>query len=70
MLQRSLRTVKISQLFSRSAKADYLSLYETSESIYHFICDCKEDYIGMCHLRLMHHRIHGHGQPSKRGEVF
>jgi hypothetical protein len=47
MLQRSLRTVKISQLFSRSAKPDYLSLYKTPESIYHFICDCKEDYIGM-----------------------
>ena len=65
----ALRTVKISQLFSRSAKADYLPLYETPESINHFICDCKEDYIGMCLIPL-HHRIHKHGQPGRGGEHF
>ena len=64
-----LRTVEISQLFSRSVKADYLPLNETSESIYHFICDCKEDYIGMCLIPL-HHRIHKHGQPGRGGEHF
>ena len=32
----SLRTVKISQLFSRSAKAENLSIYDTPECIYHF----------------------------------
>ena len=65
----ALRTVKISQLFSRSAKADNLSIYDTPECIYHFVCDCKEDYIGMS-LRPLHHRIHEHGQSGRKSEVF
>ena len=41
----ALKTVKISQLFSRSAKPEKLPVYDTSECIYHFVCDCKDDYI-------------------------
>ena len=65
----ALKTEKISQLFSRSAKAENLSIYDSPESIYHFVCDCQEDYIGMC-LRPLYHRLHEHGQPSRGGEVF
>ena len=40
----ALKTVKISQLFSRSAKANNLPFYDTPECIYHFECDCKAGY--------------------------
>ena len=60
--------LKVSQLFSRSAKAQNLYIYDTADCIYDFICDCK-DYIGMS-LRPLHHRIHEHGQPGRGGEVF
>ena len=65
----ALITVRISQLFSRSAKANNLPFYDTPECIYHFECDCKADYIGMS-LRPLHHRIHEHGQKGRGGEVF
>ena len=65
----ALRTVKISQLFSRSAKAKNISIYDTSECIFRFVCDCKEDYIDMS-LRPLHHRIHENGQSGRKSEVF
>ena len=65
----ALKTVKISQLFSRSAKPEKLPVYDTSECIYHFVCDCKDDYIGES-LRALHHRIHEHGQKSRGSAVF
>ena len=65
----ALKTVKVSQLFSRSAKAQNLCVFDTPECIYQFICDCKVDYIGMS-LRPLHHRIHEHGQSGRGGEVF
>ena len=65
----ALRTIKISELFSRSAKAKNISIYDTSECIFRFVCDCKEDYIGMS-LRPLHHRIHEHGQSGRKSEVF
>ena len=65
----ALRTAKISQLFSRSAKPLHLFMYKTPECIYNLECVCKEDYIGMS-LRPLHHRIHEHGQPSIGGKVL
>ena len=65
----ALKTVQISQLFSRSAKPEKLPVYDTSECIYHFVCDCKDDYIGES-LRALHHRIHEHGQQCRGSAVF
>ena len=65
----ALKTVKVSQICSRSAKTQNHSIYDTADCIYHFICDCKDDYICMS-LRPLHHRIHEHGQPGRGGEVF
>ena len=65
----ALRTVKISRLFSKWAKAEKLSFYDTPDCNYHYVCDCGEDYIGMS-LRPLDHRVHEHQQPSKGEAVF
>jgi hypothetical protein len=44
----SLKTIRISQLFSRSSKSEPPPLSEKSDSNCHFVCDCGENYIGMC----------------------
>jgi hypothetical protein len=46
-VNKTLKTVKISRLFSKSAKAENLSLYDTPYCNYHYVCHCKKDYIGI-----------------------
>ena len=65
----ALKTIGISQLFSRSSKSKPPPLFEKSDWNYHFVRECGEDYIGMC-LRPLHHRIREHQQPCRGGEVF
>ena len=65
----ALRTVKISRLFSKSAKAEKWSLYDTPDCNYHYVCDCGEDYIGMC-LRPLDHRVREHQQSAKGEAIF
>ena len=37
----ALRTVKITKLFSRSAKAPPDSVIDTAKTNYHFVCSCE-----------------------------
>ena len=60
----ALKTVKISQLFSKSAKGPEESKIETAITNYHFICPCKSDYVGRC-KRPLDHRIKEHFRSSK-----
>ena len=50
----ALKTIKISQLFSKRAKAPPEPLFETENTNYDFLCDCKSNYIGICKIPLDH----------------
>ena len=66
----ALSTVKISKLFSKSAKAPPGSIIETANTNYNFVCVCKSNYIGRCH-RPLDHRIKEHYRFGKDGnEIF
>ena len=66
----ALKTCKITQLFSTSAKAPPESVIETANTNYQFVCVCKSDYIGHC-KRPLDHRIKEHSRHSNDGnEVF
>ena len=60
----ALSTVKISKLFSKSAKAPPGSMIETANTNYNFVCVCKSNYIGRCH-RPLDHRIKEHYRGGK-----
>jgi hypothetical protein len=60
----ALKTVKISQLFSKSAKGPEESKIETANTNYHFICPCKSDYVGRC-KKPLDHRIKEHFRSTK-----
>ena len=74
----SLKTIKISQLFSKSVKSDPEPLIDTANTNYEFLCVCKSNYIGRC-KRPLHHRIKEHFEYKKtdnrndkktRNEIF
>ena len=67
----ALKTIKISQLFSKSAKAPPETLFETANTNYEFLCDCKSNYIGRC-KRPLDHRIKEHfrWEKDKGNEIF
>ena len=64
----ALQTVKISKLFSKSAKAPPDTLIKTANTNYHFICPCESDYIGRC-KRPLDHRIKEHWR-NTTGEIY
>ena len=65
----ALRTIRVSQLFSRSSKPPPPPPYETPESNYEFLCPCTENYVGQTR-RPLFHQIRNHCQNSKGKEIY
>ena len=65
----ALKTIKVTRLFSRSAKAPLVDKFDTVETVHEFVCPCDENYIGQCkrHLRT---RICDHFQLNKGTKVY